>query len=107
MASGLKVSRLESFRAVQLILIRVRKRLYEYHTKGPWMTMLVEAVERLLSVDWDLLDEDYEGYDGEPREGVVFEGMANARIGRRGCYDVPLKVWDGCVPQSVITHIRN
>ena len=51
------MSRSEAFRAVQLILLRACKWLDEYHTKGPWMTMLVEAIEQLPSVDWDLLDD--------------------------------------------------
>ena len=103
-ANGLKVSRSEAFRAVQLILLRAGKQLYEYHRKGPWMTMLVEAIERLLSVDGNQLDDDYGGYNGEPREGVLSENMANAGIGHRGCYD---EIRNDCVPPSVITHIRN
>ena len=101
-ANGLKVSGPEAFRAVQPILLGARKRLYEYHTKGPWMTMLVDAFEQLPTVDWDLLDNDYDGYDGGPREGVVSEDMANA-----GIYDVPLKIWNDHVPLEVITHMRN
>ena len=104
-ANGLKVSRSEAFRAVQLVLLRAR--LYEYHIKGPWMTMLVNAIEQLPTVDWDLLDDDYDGYDGEPREGVNSEDMANAGIGHRGSYDAPLKIWNACVPSEVITQIQN
>ena len=94
------MSRSEAFWAVQLILLRARKRLYEYHTKGLWMTMLVEATEQLPSVDWDLLDDDYDGYDGEPRERVVSENMANAGIGSCECYNVPLKIWNDFVPSQ-------
>ena len=46
-ANGLNVSRSEAFRAVQLVLLRARKRLYEYHTKGPWMTMVVDVIEQI------------------------------------------------------------
>ena len=105
-ANGLKVSRSEAFRVVQLVLLRARKRLCEYHTKGPWMRMLVDAIEQLPTVDWDMLDDDYDGYDGEPREGVVSEDMANARIGHGRNYDVPLKIWNDCAPSEVITQIR-
>ena len=84
------MSRSEAFWAVQLVLLRACKRLYEYHTKGPWMKMLVDAIEQLLTVDWNVLDDDYDGYNGEPREGVVSEDMANSGIGHCGNYDVPL-----------------
>ena len=104
-ANGLKVSRSEAFRAVQLVSHRARKRFCEYHTKGPWMTMLVNAIEQLLIVDWDLLDDDYDGYDGEPREGVVSDKMA--RIGHCWSYGVPVKICNDCVPSEVNTHIRN
>ena len=56
------------------------------------MTMLVNAIEQLHTLDWDLLDDAYDGYDGEPGEGVVYEDMVNARIGHCGSYDVPLKI---------------
>ena len=48
------------------------------------MKMLVDAIEQLPSLDWDLLDDDYDGYDGEPREGVVSEDMADVGIGLLG-----------------------
>ena len=69
--------------------------------------MLVDAIEQLPSVDWVLLDDDYHGYDGEPREGVVSKYMADATIGLCGSYDVPLEIWNDYVPSEVITHIRN
>ena len=97
----------EAVRAVQLVLLRARQRLYEYHTKGPWMTMLVDAVEQLPTVDWDMLDDDYDGYDGEPRKGVVSEDMANAGFGLCGSYDVSLKIWNDCVSSAVINQIQN
>ena len=80
-ANELKLSCSEAFRAVQLILLRARKRLYEYHTKGPWMTILVNAIDQLQTVDWNLLDDDSDRYDGEPREGVVSKDMAKAGMG--------------------------
>ena len=102
-ANGLKVPRSEAFRALQLVLLRARKRLYEYHTQGLWMKMLVDAIEQLPSVDWDLLDDNYDGYDGEPREGVVSKDMADAGVGLCGSYDVHLEIWNDCVPSKVIT----
>ena len=104
LANGMKVSRSEAFRAVQLVLLGAHKRLYGYHTKGPWMTMLVNAIKQLLTVDWDLLDDDYNEDDRE--QGVVSEDMANVRIGHRGSYDVPPKIWNGRVHAQVITQIR-
>ena len=71
------------------------------------MKMLVDATEQPPSVDSDLLDDDYNGYDGEPREGVVSEDMADAGIGLCGSYDVPLEIWNDCVSSKVITQIRN
>ena len=39
--------------------------------------MVVEAVKRLADTNWDLLDEDYNVYDGEPREGEVSDALAD------------------------------
>ena len=105
---GLKVPRSEAFRAMQLVLLRACKRLYEYHTPAPWMKMLVDAIEQKTSVDWD----DFRwpisnGYDAEPREGIVSEDMADARMGLCGSYDVPLEIWNDRVPSKVIIQIRN
>ena len=54
-----------------------------------------------------LLDDDYDGYNGEPMEGVVSEDMVDAGIGLCASYDVPLEIWNDCVPSKVITQIRN
>ena len=56
------------------------------------MTMLVSAIEQLPTVDWDLVDNDYDGNHEEPPEGVVSEDMANAGIGHCGSYYVPQKI---------------
>ena len=71
------------------------------------MTMLVDAIKQLPTVDWDLLDGDYDGYDGDPREGVVSKDMANAGKRLCGSYDVHPKIWNDCVPSKVINQIRN
>ena len=70
------------------------------------MRILVEAVEQLADADWDLLDEDYDGCDREPREGEVSDTLADAGFGHCGAYDVPTKMWNDCVPKSVINQIR-
>ena len=69
--------------------------------------MLVDAIEQLPTVDWDLLGDDYDGHDGELREALVSEDMANAGIGLCCSYDVPLEIWNDCVTSKVITQIRN
>ena len=61
------------------------------------MKMLVVAIEQLPSLDWDLLNDDYDGYNGEPREGVVSEDMADADSGLCGSYAVPLEISNDCV----------
>ena len=70
------------------------------------MGMPVEAVERLDDTDWDLLDEDYDGYDGEPREGEVLDDWVAAGIGHRGAHYIPQEIWKDCVPKSVISPSR-
>ena len=51
LASSLKVSRSVALWVVPFILIRARKRLYEYHTKGLWRTTLVDGTEQLPSLN--------------------------------------------------------
>ena len=70
------------------------------------MRTLVNAIEQLSTVDWDLLDDDYDGYDGGPPQGVVSEDMAKAGIGHYGSYDVPMKICNDCVPSEVICSFR-
>ena len=69
--------------------------------------MLVEAMKRLNDTNWDLLDEEYDGYDGEPREGEVSDDLAAAGIGHCRAYDIPHEISNDCVPRSVIEQIRN
>ena len=106
-ANGLAVSRTKAFKAIHLLLVRGRQRLHEYHKTEPWINVLVEAVEQMADTDWDLRDEDYDGYDGQPREGEVSEALADAGIRHCGVYDLPERFRSECVPKSVIGQIRN
>ena len=77
MASGQAVSHTQAFNAIQLS---------DIHKAGPWKSMLVEAVEWLADTEWDLLDEDCDGYNGEPREGEVSDALGDAGVGHYGAY---------------------
>ena len=65
------------------------------------MSLFVEMMGCLTEVDWKVLDEDYNGYDGEPKEGELTNKLAEAGIGR-GSYDIPKHIWNDCVPEQVI-----
>ena len=64
------------------------------------MRILVEAVEQSADTDWDLLDEDDDGYDGEPREGEVSDALVDAGFGHCGTYVITTTIWNDCVPNN-------
>ena len=41
----LAVSRAEAFKEINMILVRGRQLLHDNHKEGPWVRMLVEAVD--------------------------------------------------------------
>ena len=53
------------------------------------MTLQVDAMEKLTYIKQEVLRDDYDGYDGESREGEVTEEMATVGIGKCGPYDIP------------------
>ena len=57
-------------------------------------------MERLTQIDWVVLDEEYNGYNGEPREGKVTDTLREAGIGWFGNYDTLEHLWRDCVQES-------
>ena len=71
------------------------------------MKMLVDAIEQLPSVDWDLLDDDYDGYDGDQGKELYPRTWPMQEWGYVGAMTCPWRCINDGVPSKVITEIRN
>ena len=64
-------------------------------------------MEALHELNWDLLGQDYDGYDGDGPSGGISKGMIAAGLGERGSLDIPLDVWNANIPTRLIWDIRS
>ena len=55
---------------------------------------ILRHMEDLQDLNWDLLGQDYDGYDGDGPSGGISERMIAAGLGERGSLDIPLDVWN-------------
>ena len=78
-----------------------RARLYVTHAPA------LLHMEDLHELNWDLLGQDYDGYDGDGPPGGISERMIATGLGERGSLDIPLDVWNANIPTRLIWDIRS
>ena len=53
-------------------------------------------------LNWDLLSQVYDGYDGDGPSGGIWDEMIAAGLGERGSLDIPWNVWNTNIPTRLI-----
>ena len=100
------IPRNEVFRAALAVILRARERLRDVDGGQAHLEKILSHLEALHEVNWDLLGQDYDGYDGDCPSGGISEGMIAAGLGERGSLNIPLDVWNANIPTRLILDIR-
>ena len=101
------IPRNESFRTALAVILRARERLRDVDGGQAHLEKIVRHMEDLNELHWDLLGQDYDGYDGDGPSGGISERMIVAGLGERGSLDIPLEVWNANIPTRLIWDIRS
>ena len=101
------IPRNELFRAALALILRARERLRDVDDGHAHLEKILRHMEALHELNWDLLGQDYDGYDGDGLSGGISEGMIAAGLGERGSLDIPLDVWNTNIPTRLIWDIRS
>ena len=96
------VPRDELFRAALAVILRARERLRDVDGGQAHLEKILSHMEALHELNWDLLGQDYDGYDGDGPSGGISEGMIAAGLGERGSLDIPLDAWNANIPTRLI-----
>ena len=72
------------FRATLAVILRARERLRDVEDGEAHPERFLCHIDALHKLNWDLLGEDYDGYDGDGPSGGISEGMIAAGLGERG-----------------------
>ena len=70
------------------------------------MDGLLDHMDALHKLNWDLLGQDYDGYDGDGLSRDISQEMIAAGLGEKGSLDIPANVWEDTVPMRLICDIR-
>ena len=101
------VPRNEIFRAALALILWPRERLRDVDGGQTHLEKILRHMEHLHELNWDLLGQDYDGYDGDGPSGGVSERMIAAGLGERGSLDIPLDVWNANIPTRLMWDIRS
>ena len=80
-SNGSRISRNELFRAALAVILRARERLRDVDGGQAHLEKILRHMEDLHELNWDLLGQDYDGYDGDGPSGGISEGMIAAGLG--------------------------
>ena len=97
----------ELFRAALAVILQARERLRDVDGGQAHLEKILSHMEAPHELNWDLLGQDYDGYDGDGPSGGISEGMIAAGLGERGSLDIPLDVWNANIPTRLIWDIRS
>ena len=101
------IPRDELFRAALAVILRVRERLRDVDGGQAHLETILRHMGNLHELNWDLLGQDYDGYDGDGLSGGISERMIAAGLGEKGSLDIPLDVWNANIPTRLIWDIRS
>ena len=101
------ILRNELFRAALAVILRARERLRDVEGGQAHLEKILRHMEDLHELNWDLLGQDYDGYDGDGPSAGISERMIAAGHGERGSLDIPLDVWNANIPTRPIWDIRS
>ena len=101
------IPRNELFRAALAVILRAQERLRDVNGGQAHLEKILRHMEDLHELNWDLLGQDYDGYDGDGPSGGISERMIAAGLGERGSLDIPLDVWNANIPTRLIWDIRS
>ena len=101
------ILRNELFRAALAVILRARERLRDVDGGQAHLETILRHMGDLHELNWDLLGQDYGGYDGDGPSGGVLERMIDAGLGEKGSLDIPLDVWNANIPKRLISDIRS
>ena len=96
------VPRNELFRAALAVILRAQERMRDVDGGQAHLEKILGHMEALHELTWDLLGQDYDGYDGDGPSGGISKGMIVAGLGERGSLDIPLDVWNANIPTRLI-----
>ena len=96
------IPRNELFRATLAVILRARERLRDVEGGQAHLERILSQMDALHKLNWDLLGQDYDGYDGDGPLGGISEGMIAAGLGERGSLDIPLHVWNANIPKRLM-----
>ena len=101
------IARNELFRAAHAVIRRARERLRDVDGGQAHLEKILCHMEDPHELNWDLLGQDYDGYDGDGPSGGISERMIAAGLEERGSLDIPLDVWNANIPTRLIWDIRS
>ena len=101
------IPRNELFQAALAVILGARERLRDVDGGHAHLEKILRHMEDLHELNWDLLGQDYDGYDGDGPSGGISERMIAAGLGERGSQDIPLDVWNAHIPTRLIGDIRS
>ena len=101
------IPRNELFRAALAVILRARECLRDVDGGQAHLQKIVRHMEDVHELNWDLLGQDYNAYDGDGPSGGISERMIAAGLGERGSLDNPLDVWNANIPTRLISDIRS
>ena len=101
------IPRNELFRAALAVILRARERLRDVDGGQAHPDTILRHMGNLHELNWDLLGQDYDGYDGDGPSGGISERMIDAGLGEKGSLGIPLDVWNANIPKRLIWDIRS
>ena len=101
------IPRNELFRAALAVILRARERLRDVDGGQAHLEPILRHMGYLHELNWDLLGQDYDGYDGDGPSGGISERMIDAGLGEKGSLDIALDVWNANIPKRLIWDIRS